>query len=137
MILGVDPGSRRVGVSVADPETRFARPLEVIDTRVTDPVARIEALTLTTGATVVVVGRPLGLSGTEGPAARSARDFAAALARRLPVPVVEHDERFTTVTAQKGLISAGTRGRARKRLIDAVAAQIMLQSWLDAGGGLE
>ncbi len=132
MILGVDPGERRVGVAVADEETRFARPLEVIDAAATDPVRRIAELAREHAATLVVVGRPLGLSGTEGPAVSGAAPFVAALREELTVDVVEHDERLTTVIAERGLRAGGAGRGARKRLRDAVAAQVLLQGYLDA-----
>ena len=131
MILGVDFGGRRVGVAVADPETRFARPLEVIDVAVADPVRRIGELVSEHGATLVVVGRPLALSGRAEQAVEDAAPFVAALRRSLAVDVVEHDERLTTVIAERGLRAGGADRTARKRLRDAIAAQVMLQGYLD------
>ena len=135
MILGVDPGERRVGVAVADEKTRFARPLEVIDAAVTDPVARIAELVAELPATRVVVGRPVGLSGREGPAVAAQQELVAALRQRLAVAVDEHDERLTTVVAEAGLRAAGGRRAQRAALKDAVAAQVMLQGYLDSGRG--
>ncbi len=134
MIIGVDPGSRRCGVAVADLQTRFARPLEVIDVQERDAVLRIATLAEELGAVAIVVGHPLSLSGAEGPAAEAARVFAGSLADSLAIPVVSHDERLSTVTATKGLRAGGAKRGARKALVDAVAAQVMLQSWLDSGG---
>ncbi|MFN2588123.1 MAG: Holliday junction resolvase RuvX [Actinomycetota bacterium] len=131
MILGVDPGARRVGVAVADEETSFARPLEVIDAAATDPVLRLAELVSEHGATLVVVGRPLSLRGTEGRAVADAAAFAAALREALPVDVVEHDERLTTVIAERSLRAGGAGRAARKSLRDAVAASVMLQGYLD------
>jgi putative Holliday junction resolvase len=135
VILGVDPGERRVGVAVADEKTRFARPLEVIDAAVTDPVARIAELVAELPATRVVVGRPVGLSGREGPAVAAQQELVAALRQRLAVAVDEHDERLTTVVAEAGLRAAGGRRAQRAALKDAVAAQVMLQGYLDSGRG--
>lgn len=132
MILGVDPGERRVGVALADEETRFARPLEVIDASSADPVARIAELAAEHAASLVVVGKPVALSGREGRAVADAAPFVAALRDALPVEVVEHDERLTTVIAERGLRAGGAGRTARKRLRDAVAAQVMLQGYLDA-----
>ncbi|HVL64312.1 MAG TPA: Holliday junction resolvase RuvX [Actinomycetota bacterium] len=134
MIVGIDPGTRRVGIAVADEETRFARPLEVVDTTVTDAVARIAALTRELGVTKIVIGRPVGLSGLAGPAVEAQQSFVAAVREAVEVDVVEHDERLTSVLAERGLRAAGVRGAARKELRDAVAAQVMLQGYLDGGG---
>lgn len=138
MILGIDPGSRRIGVAAADRETRFARPLEVIDTASTDPVARISRLVRDLEADLVVVGRPVSLSGRSGPSVEARSEFVRSLREALEVLevlVVEHDERLTTVVAEQGLRAAGGRAKARKKVLDAVAAQVMLQGFLDGGGG--
>ena len=132
MILGVDPGERRVGVALADEETRFARPLEVIDVAAADPVQRIGALVAEHEVSLVVVGKPVSLSGAQGPAVENAAPFVAALRDALSVDVVEHDERLTTVIAERGLRAGGAGREARKRIRDAVAAQVMLQGYLDA-----
>lgn len=131
MILGVDPGERRIGVAVADEETLFARPLEVIDARTTDPVSRLTELVAEHGATLVVVGKPLSLRGTEERAARDAAPFVAALREALAAEVVEHDERLTTVIAERSLRAGGAGREARKKVRDAVAASVMLQGYLD------
>jgi putative holliday junction resolvase len=132
MILGIDYGSHRIGVAIADHETRFARPLEVIDAREKDPVARIAELTDEMGAALIVVGRPLSLSGAAGPAVESQSRFVAALRERVDVDVVEHDERLTTVIAEQGMRAGGAGRTARRERRDAVAAQMMLQGYLDS-----
>jgi putative Holliday junction resolvase len=131
MILGVDPGARRVGIAVGDLETRVARPLEVIDAHARDPVGRIVELSASLGATRIVVGRPVGLSGKAGPAVDAHASFVAALRRALDVPVDELDERLTTVAAERRLRSAGLSAARRKAVRDAVAAQVLLQDYLD------
>jgi putative pre-16S rRNA nuclease len=80
----------------------------------------------------IVVGLPLSLSGRAGPAARAVADEVAELARTAGVPVEAFDERFTTVSAERALAAGGVRGPARRRRIDAAAAAVMLQSWLEA-----
>lgn len=132
MILGVDPGARRIGVAVADEETHWARPLEVIDARATDPVVRLSELVTELGATRVVVGRPVGLSGHPGPAVEAQQDFVRRLSAALSIAVEEFDERLTTVAAERRLREAGTTGARAKAVKDAVAAQLMLQDYLDA-----
>ena len=131
-VLGVDPGARRMGLAVADLETRFARPLEVVDVTMGDPVERIFTLVTEMDVELVVVGRPIGLSGTAGPAVETQQDLVTRLKERLSVPVEEHDERLTTVMADQGLRAGGARRGARKERRDAVAAQLMLQGYLDA-----
>jgi putative holliday junction resolvase len=132
MILGVDPGGRRVGIAIADPAMGWARPLEVIDSQAVDPIARIAALVHENGADRIVVGRPLSLSGMEGPAIEAQRSFVDRLAAAVKVPVEEHDERLTTVIAERELRRAGAPATRRKELRDAVAAQVMLQGYLDS-----
>ena len=133
-VLGVDPGTRRVGVAVADLETRFARPLEVIDVGDQEPVERILALAEEHGATTIVVGKPVGLSGIAGPAVEAQRRFVEDLRAATDLEVTEHDERLTTVVAEAGMRASGATAKARKALRDAVAAQVMLQGYLDSTG---
>jgi putative Holliday junction resolvase len=132
VIVGIDPGERRVGVAVADPETRFARPLEVIDCQATDAVARISTIVQELDAVLIVVGRPTGLSGRSGPAVEAQQQFVAELSAALSVEVREFDERFTSVVADRGLRAAGVKAKHFKVRRDAVAAQVLLQDYLDA-----
>lgn len=132
MILGIDPGTKRVGVAVADLETRFARPLEVIDAGRTDPVARIAEIVGETGATEIVVGRPVSLSGREGPAVEAQQEFVARLRVATEVPVSEYDERLTSVLAERAMRAGGVPAGARRVKRDAIAAQVMLQDYLDS-----
>jgi putative holliday junction resolvase len=132
MIIGVDPGARRFGVAAADPETRLALPVEVIDATHSDPVDRIAELVEERHATAVVVGRPLTLSGEAGLAVEARNEFVASLRARLQIVVLEHDERLTTVAADRALRAAGLDARHQKEMRDAVAASVMLQSWLDS-----
>ena len=131
MILGVDPGARRFGIAIADPETRFARPLEVLDAATTDPVARIVELASQNKVTLVVVGKPLTLAGREGHAVDAVREFVASL-EEAGLTVEQFDERLTSVVAEQGLRGAGMTSREMKGKKDAVAAQIMLQDYLDS-----
>ena len=132
MIVGVDPGERRVGVAVADFETRFARPLEVIDRNETNAVERIIDIVRELDAHCIVVGKPTGLSGRAGPAVEVQQEFVAALVAVSPVEVREYDERFTSVLADRGLRAAGVKTKDLRALRDAVAAQVMLQDYLDS-----
>ncbi|MFV2198118.1 Holliday junction resolvase RuvX [Nocardiopsis sp. LOL_012] len=136
--LAIDPGDARIGVAVSDPSGMLASPVETVR-RGRGDTHRIAQLVVERQAREVIVGYPASLSGEEGPAARSARAFATALARILaPVPVRLVDERLTTVAAQAQLLSGasfgkkGARGgRARRSVIDQAAATVLLQSTLD------
>lgn len=121
-----------MGIAIADLETRFARPLEVIDLSKETPTTRIAELVDEHGVTRVVVGLPVGLSGKEGPAVEVTRALVEDLRGALSVEVVEHDERLTTVIAEQGMRSAGTGSGARAGIRDSVAAQVMLQGYLDS-----
>jgi putative Holliday junction resolvase len=81
----------------------------------------------------IVVGLPVSLNGTEGPAAAAARRFAAAVGEATGLPVDMADERFTSVTAERVLVQAGLSGRRRRAVRDRVAAAVMLQAYLDGG----
>ncbi|MEA2435297.1 MAG: putative pre6S rRNA nuclease [Actinomycetota bacterium] len=131
MILGIDPGTRRVGLAVADTETRFARPLEVIDSREIDPLERIVEVVRSMEVELVVVGRPIALSGRPERAVEDLKPFVEALRESLSVEVREFDERLSTVVAEAGLRASGAGRKARAALKDAVAAQVMLQNYLD------
>ncbi len=130
--LGIDLGSKRIGVALSSGS--LATPYEVVarsgDRR--RDHARIAELVAETEATVVVVGLPLSLDGSEGKAAKAARTEMAQLAATLDVEVTAYDERLTTVTADRQLIDQHLGARARRQVVDKVAASVMLQAWLDA-----
>jgi putative Holliday junction resolvase len=135
-VLGVDLGSRRIGLALSDPEGRVATPHTVIE-RSDDPAADHRAILAharEAGASRVVVGLPLSLSGDVGPAARAVLGEVDAL-RALAcgeVTVETQDERLTTVIAERGMRAAGARRGTRRRNVDASAAAVMLQSYLEA-----
>ncbi|MFA5882233.1 MAG: Holliday junction resolvase RuvX [Acidimicrobiia bacterium] len=139
-VLGVDLGEKRIGLACSDSSGVLASPLRVL-VRSGDPaadrVAVVEAAR-EAEAQVIVVGLPRSLSGREGPAARGARGEAAALAELADaggIRVELHDERFTTRDAQKALSAGGRNTREQRDLIDAAAAAVMLQSYLDSTRG--
>lgn len=132
MILGVDVGTHRVGIAAAHEETRFAHPLEVVVVADKDPVARIAELVPELEVTAVVVGRPTSMSGSSGPAVSKQAEFVEELRNAVEVDVVEFDERLTTVVADQGMRAAGTVRATQKTLRDAIAAQVMLQGYLDS-----
>jgi putative holliday junction resolvase len=130
--LAVDVGSVRVGVARSDPGGVLASPLTIVQSGPGDLDA-LAGLAVSTDAIEVIVGLPTSLSGREGPAAAGARRFAGRLAGRLaPIPVRLLDERFTTAAAHTALRRGGKDARARRPVVDAAAAAVLLQSALDA-----
>jgi putative Holliday junction resolvase len=131
--LGIDPGSVRVGLAATDPTATIAGPVATLSRR--DRVAlwaRIRAEVRERGAERVVVGLPRRLDGSEGEAAAQARALADEASRETGLPVEMWDERFTTVAAERALVDAGMRRDRRRQTVDAVAAALMLQGWLDS-----
>jgi putative Holliday junction resolvase len=133
-ILGLDPGERRIGVAMAVPGGSMALPLAVLDAT-GDWQAALAELVAEHGVAGIVVGLPVSLSGSEGAAAGRAREFAAAVAERLGLPVHLVDERLSTVAAERALAEAGARGRRAKGAVDRSAAAVILQTWLDSRAG--
>lgn len=135
--IGVDLGARRIGVAVSDAAGSMAFPRPPIARRPqrSGDHRAIAEVAEELGAEVVVVGLPLSLDGSRGRAARAAEEEAAVLSTLLAprgVRVETFDERFTTVTADASLASAGVAGRARRGRVDSAAAAVLLQSWLDS-----
>jgi putative Holliday junction resolvase len=120
-------------MAISDPDRRVAVPLGTI--HVGQPPGELRAIASVVreqGCTIVIVGHPRSMDGSVGPRARLAEEFAEALRSVLAVPVVMHDERLTTVQAERGLREAGVRGRDRRAVVDAAAAQVLLQAWIEA-----
>lgn len=131
--LGVDLGSKRIGIAVSDISGTIASALTTVHrskSRRHDhtEIARLAKLE---ECEVVVVGLPLSLDGTDGPAARSARKEAGQLESAVGVPVEMHDERFTTVTAERHMMEVGLDAKQRRKVVDKAAAAVILQAWLD------
>ena len=134
--LGLDAGTVRVGVAATDPTGTIASPVTTLRRDDPDLFERIRAEARARGAARIVVGLPRAMSGGEGPAAESARRFADEVARRTGLPVEMWDERLTSVQAERSLVATGVRRRRRRDVVDAVAAGLMLQAWLDRSHGL-
>ena len=130
--IGLDLGSRRIGVAVSDPSGTIATPHSVIERsgEVAADHQAIAALVVELEANRVVVGLPVSMNGAMGPAARAAAAEAEALATVLAVPVETFDERLTTVAADRLLLAGRVRGGARRRVVDKIAAAVLLQGWL-------
>jgi putative holliday junction resolvase len=132
-VLGLDLGDVRIGVAISDDARRLAVPLGTVQVgRPPGELKAIAALVAEHGVTLVVLGLPLSLDGSHGPRANHTEAFAETLRMVLHVPVAMQDERFTTVEAERGLRDAGLKGPERRSVVDAEAARIALQAWLDA-----
>jgi putative holliday junction resolvase len=132
-VVGLDLGDARIGVAISDPERRVAVPVGTV--HVGQPPGELRAVAAIVherGATLVVVGHPLTMGGERGTRAGHAEMFTDALRTMLDVPVELQDERLSTVQAERALAASGTRGRERRRVVDASAATVILQSWLDS-----
>jgi len=132
-ILGIDYGRKRIGVAMSDVGRRIASPLSTIDASDNAPaVASIKSLAEKHGAGEIVVGLPRSMNGSLGPMARETMEFVEELRASVDVPVQTWDERLTTAQAEREMISADMTRAKRRQKLDKVAAQIMLQSYLDS-----
>ena len=134
-MLALDLGAKRIGVAVSDSDGRVATPVTVVQRHGDKQRLHRELADLVTEweAELVVVGLPIDLRGEVGPAAAGVLAERADLEKVLPVPVEVHDERMTTRIAERALQERGDMdGRDRRKVIDMVAASVILQDWLDA-----
>jgi putative holliday junction resolvase len=133
-LLGVDYGNARVGLAISDPNRKIAFPLATHQRGSRDQDAvYFRKVIVDESVGGLVVGLPLHLNGTEGQAAAAAREFGGWLGELTGLPLVYWDERFTTVEAESALWQAGLTHKKRKERRDRVAAQLLLQAYLDAG----
>lgn len=131
-LLGLDVGEKRIGVSLGDTETCLARPLEVIERRSRRAdFEMIGQLVRKWEVSRVIVGLPLTSEGEVGPQARRVKRYTRELARSLPVPIDFVDERYTTVDAYGIMQTVGYSYKKKREQVDAVAAALILQSFLD------
>lgn len=132
-ILGLDHGTKRVGVAVSDEMHMIALPLEYIAPEpFADFLARLKEILREKEIELILIGMPRNMDGSYGPAALKVQEFAAALKDAVAVPLKLWDERLTTTQAQKFLIQGGMRRDKRKEKVDQTAAAILLQSYLDS-----
>jgi len=132
-LLALDVGEVRIGLAVSDPSGTVVTPLRVIRRRPqAQAVAQIAAAIVEEEAVGVVVGLPLSLSGAHSDQTRATEAFAALLAAQVSVPLVTWDERYTTTEAERILRERGVRRDRWREQIDAVAAGVILQDYLDA-----
>jgi putative Holliday junction resolvase len=132
--LGLDVGSRRIGVALSDELGITAQPLVVLAVKgLRDAAARIAGLCAEHEVGTIVVGLPLSLSGGDrGSSSARARELAGLLAAAVPAEIVLWDERFTTAEAERVLVQGNVRRAARRAVVDKIAAALILQGWLDA-----
>ena len=131
--VGIDLGEKRIGVAISDSSGNLATPYEVV-LRTGDRAQehrQIRAIVEEVEAEIVVVGLPLSLDGSEGKAAKAAREEAKAIGQIVSLPLEMHDERFTTVEAERLLKEQGLKAPERRKVVDKVAAAILLQAWRD------
>lgn len=132
IILGIDLGRARTGVAVCDANEMLASPVEVVHEHSRQRLLeRLAVLAEARGAAQIVVGLPRNMDGSEGESAQNARAFGAELGEKTGLPVAFSDERGTSITAHGFLNETNTRGKRRRAAVDAVAATIILQDYLD------
>jgi putative Holliday junction resolvase len=131
-ILGLDIGSKRIGVALSDMLCITAQALETIESKDTQAdIRKIRELVDANQVDEIVVGVPYNMNGSEGPQAEKVKAFIQELAERIDVPVREWDERLSTVAAERVLLEADMSRAKRRKVIDKVAAAIILQGYLD------
>ena len=134
-IMGLDFGSKTVGVAISDPLLLTAQGVEIIrrkeENKLRQTLARIEELIVTYEVKELVLGLPKHMNGTEGVRVELTMEFKEKLERRTGLPVTMWDERLTTVAADRTMIEAGIRREHRKEYVDMLAATFILQGYLD------
>ncbi len=133
-VIGIDLGSKRIGIALSDTDLTVATPLDVVERSGNVEKDHIAILKITDEWEVqkIIVGLPISLDGTLGPSAQSVMDEIKMLRGVTDIPIETHDERFTTVTAEQILLQQNVKRDKKKRVIDKVAAAIILQGWIDS-----
>ena len=132
-ILAIDHGTKRMGIALSDETGTLAQPLEFIPAEpFTDFLARLKELIVEKQVVQILVGMPRNMDGSYGPAALKVQEFVAVLKETIAVPIKTWDERLTSAQANRMLIQADVRRDKRKQRVDAAAAAILLQSYLDS-----
>ena len=133
-VIGIDLGSKRIGIALSDSDLTVATPLDVVERSGNVEKDHIAILKITDEWEVqkIIVGLPISLDGTLGPSAQSVMDEIKMLRGVTDIPIETHDERFTTVTAEQILLQQNVKRDRKKRVIDKVAAAIILQGWIDS-----
>ena len=131
--MGLDVGTKTVGVAVADELGFTAQPVTVVRrSNLKADLAELIRLAADRSVDRFVIGLPLNMDGSEGPRALATRKFGDALAKASNLLIIYQDERLTTVAAERSLLEADVSRQKRREVIDQVAASLILQGWLDA-----
>jgi putative Holliday junction resolvase len=131
--LGIDHGEARIGLAISDELGMLAHPLETVHVKeVADPIAHISAIVAREKIGTIVIGLPRNMDGSYGPAAEKVRAFAEKVRAASGCKLKLWDERLTSVAAQRSLHEAGRNVKNSREVIDQVAAQLILQGWLDS-----
>ncbi len=132
-LMGLDLGSKTIGVATSDLTRQIATPIEVIArTKFTDDAKRLLVIAARENIGLIVLGLPINMDGSEGPRAQSTRTFARNLARLTPITIAYWDERLSTAAVERMLIQADASRAKRDLVIDKLAAAWLLQSALDS-----
>ena len=135
-ILGLDYGTKTVGVAISDPLLITAQGLEIIrrdsEAKIRKTLQRIEELCKEYEVEKIVLGYPKNMNGTDGERAEKSLEFKEMLERRIGIPVIMWDERLTTVSADKVMMESGIRRENRKNFVDEIAAMFILQNYLES-----
>ena len=133
-VLGIDHGTKRMGIALSDPSGIIAQPLEFIPAEpFAQFLARLKQLLREKEVELIIVGMPRNMDGSYGPAAAKVQEFVAVLKENIVTPIRTWDERLTSAQANRFLIEAKVRRQDRKEKVDKAAAAILLQSFLDSG----
>src|SRR5687767_4238821 len=131
--MGLDHGTRRIGVAVSDETKTIATPLEYIPAEPMDKVIeRLQELIREKDVELILIGMPRNMDGTYGPATDKVKEFIAALQPHITTPIKTWDERLTSVMANRALLQGNVRRDKRKQTVDKMAAAVLLQSYLDS-----
>lgn len=132
-VIGLDLGSKTIGIAISDITRRIASPIETIARKkFTEDAKRLLAIAAERQAGLFVLGLPLNMDGSEGPRVQSTRAFARNLGKLTPLPIVFWDERLSTAAVERMLIDADTSRARRAEIVDKLAAAYILQSALDS-----
>jgi len=131
-LLGIDFGTRRIGLALSDPTGTLASPLPFLEnTGIPEVVSKLKELVQSHGVETVVVGLPRNMDGTYGPSADKVREFISQIRPQLPAKIVTQDERLTTAQASRDLSQIGLSQRELRKKVDSSSASLILQQFLD------
>ena len=131
-LLGIDFGTRRIGLALSDPTGTLASPLPFLEnTGIPEVVSKLKELVQSHGVETVVVGLPRNMDGTYGPSADKVREFISQIQPQLSAKIVTQDERLTTAQASRGLSQIGLSQRELRKKVDSSSASLILQQFLD------